>query len=169
MPHYLPYPARGHPFPYCGARPFLGQFPMSYDFAIKESGGGFPYTALQFTSYRLQLQLSAMKFPPAKSQIEPFLGLNEHRKSSCSNFPLSGIREIFLPFHPESGQEHRLSPQSITVPRALCDTLRFTPSPPFSLIHRHFSGPRACHSSLATCSFSKDAVPAIRYRRPTHD
>ena len=41
----------------CADGHFLGQFPIGYDFAIRNLAEGFPYRLPEFTSCRLKLQL----------------------------------------------------------------------------------------------------------------
>ena len=150
---------------------FLGQFPIGYDFAIRNLAEGFPYSLPEFTSCRLKLQLCYARFLAGKIPIEPFLGLNEHREIVLfPGFPFQGIREIFLPFHPESGKsivfrrKHDPSQGRCVIRYAVHRPLLF--SNPIGI----FSSPHACRPSWRPVPLPvKDAVPAIRVQDAPHD
>ena len=89
-----------------------GQFPMGYDFAIRNLAEGFPYSLPEFTSLTGSSTTFCLceGFLAGKIPIEPFLGLNEHREIVLfPGFPLSGYHQYFCPSI-QSPARHRLSP-----------------------------------------------------------
>ena len=71
VPYCAAYRLRGHPFPIVEHGHFLGQFPIGYDFTIRNPAKGFPYRLPESASCRLKPQFSYAGFLAGKIPIEP--------------------------------------------------------------------------------------------------